>query len=348
MRNKSLSNKKVYVGWDIGGANTKIVVLDENLNFIYSNKFYLPIWESFSQIKETISYCLASIHKYDLFHLVTFTAESCDNFDNRSVAIKSLARICHKLLGKNLKFYSNKNKYENFKHVINNPLTFASSNWVPYRSFLIKKYKYDIAIDLGSTTTDIIPNKTFIKIGSSDFERINMGTLLYFGVERTPLSMLLDNINVNKKKIHLLNEFYARSSDVFLLSKDLLGCDVLSKNCDGRSNSLDNCRKRLLRQFGLDLNQKNFGLSNRIVKAIKNDIIENIDSLVKQHVKKNDTVKIFGTGQGEFLLKELCKKKKYIFYSSSNMLEANYPIKKSKLIKDNFTAYLVIRNFLNK
>ena len=133
-----------------------------------------------------------------------------------------------------------------------------------------------------------------------------------------------------------------------MLSKDLLGCDVLSKNCDGRSNSLDNCRKRLLRQFGLDLNQKNFGLSSRIVKAIKNDIIENIDSLVKQHVKKNDTVKIFGTGQGEFLLKELCKKKKYIFYSSSNMLEANYPIKKSKLIKDNFTAYLVIRNFLNK
>ena len=30
------------------------------------------------------------------------------------------------------------------------------------------------------------------------------------------------------------------------------------------------------------------------------------------------------------------------------MLEVNYPIKKSKLIKDNFTAYLVIRNFLNK
>ena len=67
MRNKSLSRKKVYVGWDIGGANTKIVVLDENLNFIYSNKFYLPIWESFSQIKETISYCLASINQYDLF-----------------------------------------------------------------------------------------------------------------------------------------------------------------------------------------------------------------------------------------------------------------------------------------
>ena len=69
MRNKSLSSKKVYVGWDIGGANTKIVVLDENLNFIYSNKFYLPIWESFSQIKETISYCLASIHNMTFFIL---------------------------------------------------------------------------------------------------------------------------------------------------------------------------------------------------------------------------------------------------------------------------------------
>ena len=99
------------------------------------------------------------------------------------------------MLGKNLKFYSNKNKYENFKYVINNPLTFASSNWVPYRSFLIKKYKYDIAIDLGSTTTDIIPNKTFIKIGRIDFERINIGTFLYFGVESNPLSMLLVYIN---------------------------------------------------------------------------------------------------------------------------------------------------------
>ena len=348
MRNTSLSNKKVYVGWDIGGANIKIVALDENLNFIYSNKFCLPIGESFSQIKETISYCLASINQYDLFHLVTFTAESCDNFDNRSIAIKSLAKICFKLLGKNLKFYSHKNKYENFKYVINNPLMFASSNWIPYRSFLIKKYKYDIAMDLGSTTTDIIPNKTYKKIGISDFERINMGTLLYFGVERTPLSMLFNNVNINRKKIHLLNEFYAKSSDVFLISKDLLSSDVISKNCDGRSNSLDNCRKRLLRQFGLDLSQKNFGLSNKIVKAIKNDIIENIDNLVKRHIKKNKTAKIFVTGQGEFLLKELCKKKKYKFYSSSNMLEANYPVKKSKLIKDNFTAYLVIRNFLNK
>ena len=38
MRNKSLSRKKVYVGWDIGGANTKIVVLDEYFRNINNSR----------------------------------------------------------------------------------------------------------------------------------------------------------------------------------------------------------------------------------------------------------------------------------------------------------------------
>ncbi|GIR92793.1 MAG: hypothetical protein CM15mP93_09800 [Thiotrichaceae bacterium] len=54
-----------------------------------------------------------------------------------------------------------------------------------------------------------------------------------------------------------------------MLSKDLLSCDVLSKNCDGRSNSLDNCRKRLLRQFGLDLNQRILDYQIELLRQLK-------------------------------------------------------------------------------
>ena len=60
MRNKSLSNKKVYVGWDIGGANIKIVVLYENLNFIYDRKDSID--DSFSALHK-VHYNITPVHK---------------------------------------------------------------------------------------------------------------------------------------------------------------------------------------------------------------------------------------------------------------------------------------------
>ena len=41
-------NSKIYLGWDIGGANTKISVLDTNLNVIDVHFKNLAIWNNFS------------------------------------------------------------------------------------------------------------------------------------------------------------------------------------------------------------------------------------------------------------------------------------------------------------
>ena len=67
-----------------------------------------------------------------------------------------------------------------------------------------------ILVDIGSTTTDIIPikNKEIISKGVTDYQRLKSNELIYLGVLRTPIQAV-------EKKKNLINENFANLSDVY-------------------------------------------------------------------------------------------------------------------------------------
>jgi uncharacterized hydantoinase/oxoprolinase family protein len=79
-------------------------------------------------------------------------------------------------------------------------------------------------IDIGSTTTDIIPlDKGRVAVrGRTDTERLRTGELVYAGIRRTPLCALATELPLGQgPPIGLAAELFATSLDVFLTLGDL-------------------------------------------------------------------------------------------------------------------------------
>ncbi len=68
------------------------------------------------------------------------------------------------------------------------PLTVAASNWVATALVVADEVPDAILIDMGSTTTDIIPivGGVVRAIGLTDPDRLASGELVYTGALRTP------------------------------------------------------------------------------------------------------------------------------------------------------------------
>ena len=103
-------------------------------------------------------------------------------------------------------------------------------------SFLNKSEKFNLLLDIGSTTTDIIYKNMKINNNITDFhKRLSNKTLLYAGVVRTPISMLFDKVFLNDKYVPLINEVYSTTGDIFTITNDIflenteyLGADNLA------------------------------------------------------------------------------------------------------------------------
>jgi len=75
-------------------------------------------------------------------------------------------------------------------------------NWHATASFISNFFPNCILVDIGSTTTDIIPikNKEIISKGVSDYQRLKSNELVYLGVLRTPIQAVEKKKKFNKRE----------------------------------------------------------------------------------------------------------------------------------------------------
>ena len=52
---------KVYIGWDIGGANTKICVFDSNFNIIRVECININIWSNFKELNNLFDVSMSTM-----------------------------------------------------------------------------------------------------------------------------------------------------------------------------------------------------------------------------------------------------------------------------------------------
>src|SRR5262249_6167354 len=75
------------------------------------------------------------------------------------------------------------------------PLSAAAKNWLALATFAGRFARKGTAllIDLGSTTTDIVPLSSGLPVpnGYDDMERLRRGELVYTGARRTPICALI-------------------------------------------------------------------------------------------------------------------------------------------------------------
>ena len=329
------------IGWDIGGAHIKAAKIDFNKKTSKTKQIYSPIWKNLNYLKKSIKLIKKKLGKTN-YHAITMTAELSDIFPDRKKGVNHVVNLSSKILGeKNIFFYSKKS-FLIKKLAIKKPFELNSMNWHATASFISNFFPNCILVDIGSTTSDIIPikNKEIISKDVSDYQRLKSNELIYLGVLRTPIQAV-------EKKKNLINENFANLSDVYRVLNKIPSTFDLLPTLDSKTKNKHDSARRIARIFGKDYKKTHFlkwkKTASQIEKKQKKILKKSINKIKKRNFSKE--IPIIGAGVGEFLLKNIFKRKKYFsFYSKINHIKKNNAINCEAAI----SAAILLNSFLER
>src|SRR5262245_31428182 len=215
------------LGLDIGGANLKAAHTN---GMTRSQPFAL--WKDPHGLTAALGDLTSPFPRYDLL-AVTITGELCDCFATKPDGVRAiLASASEAADSIPISVWSTRGRFLSLADANADPLSVAAANWLALATWAGRLVPQDRAllIDMGSTTTDIIPLDAGRPIpqGRTDAERLKTGELVYMGWRRTPIAALL-NIGSG-----LTAEYFASTLDALLLQgvfdEDHADCDT----ADGR------------------------------------------------------------------------------------------------------------------
>ena len=295
-------------GFDIGGANTDLAVLDfENgeIKDIEVDFAYLPMWSNNDDLSQVLVELIENICPVSEIGAVgiSMTAELVDAYDTKKDGVLDVVKKCEDTFSCPIAYVGIDGMLSR-KEIEKNPLKAAAANWIATAQIATLISDNCIFIDTGSTTTDIIPikNGNECAIGKSDFDRSATGELVYTGTLRTNLASFLDKVELNGKEYRVASELFAQTADVYtvldLISEDDYVCDTF----DGESKSKRDCSKRIARVVCADLEMLSQDDIVEMSKFIHQKQIEQIADGLKQVHEAQDLDLIVTTGLGKDIL----------------------------------------------
>ena len=247
-------SKMQTIGWDIGGAHLKAVLLGANGEVQHALQLPCKLWLGLDQLEMAILKVLSTFNAPHATHAVTMTGELVDGFANRLQGVQQIADCAVKLLGHQTQFYAGQASFVAHAQVAKHAHNIASANWHASASLVAQHVPNALFVDIGSTTTDLIGivNSQLQIAGYTDAQRLQTGELLYTGVVRTPLMALAKKINFNQQNQSVAAEHFATTGDVYRLTNDLSEADFSGNTADGGAKTPAACAVRLARMVGWD------------------------------------------------------------------------------------------------
>src|SRR5262249_36556925 len=139
---------------------------------------------------------------------------------------------------RNIAVYLVDGRFANMTKAFEEPYLAAASNWHALARFAsrITAGKPAMLIDIGSTTTDLVPIREGRPWTESrtDTERLATGELVYTGVSRTPICAVSHTLPWRGRQCSMASELFATTADAYVLLGDLQEqCDA-TWTADGR------------------------------------------------------------------------------------------------------------------
>jgi probable H4MPT-linked C1 transfer pathway protein len=231
------------LGLDIGGANLKAAAPDKRAISVP-----FPLWKQPDRLPAALAELVTRFPDAEEL-AVTMTGELCDCFETKRDGVNAIiAAVRFASGGRRIRVWSTDGLFLNDNDAKANHLKVASANWHALAT-LAGQYAPTgrvILIDIGSTTTDIIPILDGVPVpqGKTDYERLESGELVYTGVRRTPVCAIPDFKGAA--------EFFATTLDVYLTLGLLLEASDDCDTADGRPATKVYARTRLARMIGGD------------------------------------------------------------------------------------------------
>ena len=312
----------MILGLDVGGANTKAASSDG----LFTKIEYLPLWKEAPLVPllrrisaETKPEALA----------VVMTGELADCYSDKMSGILSIKAAVEGAFSCPIKFWG----VDGFRWTDIGDL--AAANWSASASLVSKEFGDCLFVDMGSTTTDLIPIKKGPKAAKTDFERLANGELIYSGLLRTNLAALLREVDIGGRRVPLSSELFAIAADAHLVLGEIAEEKYTVETPDGGGRDIRSAERRLARTVCADLEEIGtegvFEIAHQARSRQENLLMEGIRRLAGQH----DLDLVVAAGIGE----DLIDKAAHTLDLECVRLSEQYGSK----VSDVFPAYAVAR-----
>ena len=300
-------NMKI-AGFDIGGANTDLAIIDfegEEIRNIEVDFAYLPMWSNNDDLSRVLVELIESICPISEIDAVgiSMTAELVDAYDTKKDGVLDVVKKCEETFDCPIAYVGVDGMLSR-EEIERTPLKAAAANWIATAQIATLISDNCIFIDTGSTTTDIIPIKdgSECAVGKSDFDRSATGELVYTGTLRTNLASFLDNVELNGKEYRVASELFAQTADVYTVLDLIAPEDYVCDTFDGEGKSKIDCAKRIARVVCADLEMLSMEDIAEMSEFIHQKQIEQIADGLKQVVETQNLDLIVTTGLGKDIL----------------------------------------------
>lgn len=298
-----------WIGLDVGGANLKAAHPNGE-----ARTLPFELWKR----REDLPRMLATLTRGwpgagGL--AVTMTAELCDCYPTKADGVLDVTGAVERVAGgRPVRVWGLDGAFHAPEDVRGNPRLAAAANWLALaaRAALLAPEGPGLLIDIGSTTTDLIPlmDGAPRARGRTDTERLQTGELVYAGARRTPVSALATELTLRGVATGLAAELFATTADVYVLLGEIAEDAEDRRTADGRPLTVEGSRDRMARMVGADRTEleledavelargADFALFDRLLNAGKKCCVG--------VVGRPRTVVV--SGSGEFLARRLASR----------------------------------------
>lgn len=248
---------KQYFGWDIGGAHLKVARLGADGGVEAVRQVASPLWRGVGELSRACRLLDFALDDEDAVHAVTMTGELCDVFVDRADGVRRILTELapHIASGASVRVYGGYDGWLTPEQAGGRyALSVASANWLALAAFTAEMIGDGVLIDIGSTTTDVIPivNGEVQCAGRDDASRLGCEELVYTGVVRTPVMAVCDSVPFRGHWQPLAAEVFATMGDVYRLLGSIGEHHDLMPTADGRGKDPESSARRLARMLGRD------------------------------------------------------------------------------------------------
>ncbi len=283
------------IGIDIGGANTKIASADGEIIELH----YIPLWKDTTL--PTSLRDIAEELKPDKVSVV-MTGELADCFEDKDKGIDFIMRSVNDAFDCEVKYIDSSG---HFHESSGNLRDLAAANWAASSRLIGSEIGDCIFVDVGSTTSDIIPIKNGKHVaGLTDFSRLVRSELFYAGTLRTNLAYLLEKVNVADGDCHIASELFSTTADAYLLLENITEELYTCETADGAGKSKTDAMRRLARVVCADLTEISADEIYHIAQQVKERQVSLLSQAISVVAERNGLDRIVSAGLGEFLIKE--------------------------------------------
>jgi probable H4MPT-linked C1 transfer pathway protein len=242
----------------------------------------------------------------------TMTGELADCFATKQDGVRHIVCALGEVAANRpLWIYLTDGRFVTPAEALDRPLAAAASNWHALATVAAKLVNCSPAllIDIGSTTTDLIPiwDGRVQARGLTDPDRLATDELVYTGVRRSPVCALVDQLPWQGRSCRVAQELFATTGDAYLVLGELPEEPQSLETADGRPATRHCAAARLARMVCADSSMFDWHDAQRAAEAIVQEqyrLLVSAAEHVLQSMSRAPTA-VAISGAGEFLARKI-------------------------------------------